>query len=181
MLAARILVGPLAVWLPLEIALVHNRIKGETARTSIGLLVSCLTGGAILGTISAGIFSAILPTLTLTLLVPVLFVAVSVYAVFFKVPESTSRTGAKIDVVGFIGIGLAMVVLLFGLRLASTDGFASAATIATLAAAVVIFVLWVLWELRVTSPAIDVRLIVSPRLGPVYPCLLYTSPSPRDS
>ena len=99
---------------------------------------------------------------------PVLFVAVSVYAVFFKVPESTSRTGAKIDVVGFIGIGLAMVVLLFGLRLASTDGFASAATIATLAAAVVIFVLWVLWELRVTSPAIDVRLIVSPRLGPVY-------------
>ncbi|WP_082508835.1 MFS transporter [Microbacterium sp. Leaf161] len=167
-LAARILVGPLAVWLPLEIALVHNRIKGETARTSIGLLVSCLTGGAILGTISAGIFSAILPTLTLTLLVPVLFVAVSVYAVFFKVPESTSRTGAKIDVVGFIGIGLAMVVLLFGLRLASTDGFASATTIATLAAAVVIFVLWVLWELRVTSPAIDVRLIVSPRLGPVY-------------
>ena len=112
-LAARILVGPLAVWLPLEIALVHNRIKGETARTSIGLLVSCLTGGAILGTISAGIFSAILPTLTLTLLVPVLFVAVSVYAVFFKVPESTSRTGAKIDVVGFIGIGLAMVCLLY--------------------------------------------------------------------
>lgn len=167
-LAARILVGPLAVWLPLEIALVHNRIKGETARTSIGLLVSCLTGGAILGTVSAGVFSAILPSLTLTLLVPVLFVAVSVYAVFFKVPESTSRTGAKIDVLGFVGIGLAMVVLLFGLRLASSEGFASVPTIATLAAAVVIFVLWVLWELRTDAPAIDVRLIVSPRLGPVY-------------
>ncbi|WP_402844247.1 MFS transporter [Microbacterium sp. GXS0129] len=167
-LAARILVGPLAVWLPLEIALVHNRIKGETARTSIGLLVSCLTGGAILGTISAGVFSALLPSLTLTLLIPVLFVAVSVYAVFFKVPESTSRTGAKVDVLGFIGIGLAMIVLLFGLRLASSEGFGSAATIGTLAAAVVIFALWVLWELRSSSPAIDVRLIVSRRMGPVY-------------
>jgi len=167
-LAARILVGPLAVWLPLEIALVHNRIKGETARTSIGLLVSCLTGGAILGTISAGVFSSLLPSLTLTLLIPVLFVAVSVYAVFFKVPESTSRTGAKVDVLGFIGIGLAMIVLLFGLRLASSEGFGSAATIGTLAAAVVIFALWVLWELRSSSPAIDVRLIVSRRMGPVY-------------
>ncbi|MFK4759295.1 MFS transporter [Microbacterium sp. ZW T5_45] len=167
-LAARILVGPLAVWLPLEIALVHNRIKGETARTSIGLLVSCLTGGAILGTISAGVFSSLLPSLTLTLFIPVLFVAVSVYAVFFKVPESTSRTGAKVDVLGFVGIGLAMVVLLFGLRLASSEGFGSPATIGTLAAAVVIFALWVLWELRTSSPAIDVRLIVSPRMGPVY-------------
>ncbi|MFS0714789.1 MFS transporter [Microbacterium sp. 2P01SA-2] len=167
-LAARILVGPLAVWLPLEIALVHNRIKGETARTSIGLLVSCLTGGAILGTLAAGLFSAVLPSLTLTLLVPVVFVAVSAYAVFFKVPESTTRTAAKVDVLGFVGIGLAMVLLLFGLRLASTSGFASPATIATLAAALVVFAAWVMWELRTTSPAIDLRLVVSPGLGPVY-------------
>lgn len=167
-LTARILVGPLAVWLPLEIALVHNRIKGETARTSIGLLVSFLTGGAILGTVSAGVLSTVLPNLTLTLLVPVIFVMVSAYAVFFRVPESTSRAGAKIDVLGFVGIGLAMVVLLFGLRLASTESFASPVTIGVLAAALVIFVLWVLWELRANSPAIDVRLIVSRRLGPVY-------------
>ncbi|WP_406023423.1 MFS transporter [Nocardioides sp. NBC_00850] len=167
-LAARILVGPLAVWLPLEIALVHNRIKGDTARTSIGLLVSCLTGGAILGTISAGVFSALLPSLTMTLLVPVLFVLVSVYAVFVKVPESTTRTRTRIDVLGFVGIGLAMVVLLFGLRLASSEGFASVTTIGTLAVALVIFALWVVWELRAEAPAIDVRLIVSGRMGPVY-------------
>lgn len=167
-LAARILVGPLAVWLPLEIALVHNRIKGDTARTSIGLLVSCLTGGAILGTLSAGLFSEILPNLTLTLLVPVVFVAISAYAVFFKVPESTSRTASRIDVVGFVGLGIAMVALLFGLRLASTSGFSSPATTLTLAVAIVVFTLWVLWELRAEHPAVDVRLIVSPRLGPIY-------------
>lgn len=167
-LAARILVGPLAVWLPLEIALVHNRIKGDTARTSIGLLVSCLTGGAILGTLSAGLFSEILPNLTLTLLVPVVFVAISAYAVFFKVPESTSRTASRIDVVGFVGLGIAMVALLFGLRLASTSGFSSPATPLTLAVAIVVFTLWVLWELRAEHPAVDVRLIVSPRLGPIY-------------
>ena len=167
-LAARVLIGPLAVWLPLEIALVHNRIKGETARTSIGLLVSCLTGGAILGTIASGALSAVIPSLTIVLLVPVLFVIVSAYAVFFKVPESTDRARVKIDVIGFIGLAVAMVTLLIGLRLASVNGFASASTIVTLVAAVVVFVLWVLWELRTDSPAIDVRLIVSKNLGPIY-------------
>lgn len=167
-LIARVLVGPLAVWLPLEIALVHNRIKGETARTSIGLLVSCLTGGAILGTLAAGLFSAILPSLTLVLLVPAVLVVISAYAVFFKVPESTSRTRARIDVVGFIGLAIAMVTLLMGLRLASTAGFSAPSTVLTLAAAFVVFTLWVVWELRTTHPAVDVRLVVSRRLGPIY-------------
>ncbi len=167
-LAARLLVGPLAVWLPLEIALVHNRIKGETARTSIGLLVSCLTGGAILGTIASGLVSSFVPSLTIVLLVPVLFVVVSAYAVFFKVPESTERAPVKIDVVGFIGLAVAMVTLLFGLRLAASGGFGDAATLVTLGAAIAVFVLWVLWELRTPSPAVDVRLVVSPRLGPIY-------------
>ncbi|MGB4779031.1 MFS transporter [Microbacterium sp.] len=167
MLIARLLIGPLAVWLPLEVALVHNRIKGETARTSIGLLVSCLTGGAILGTISAGIVSSLVDSLVVVLLVPALFVIVSVYAVFFKVPESTDRTRVKIDIVGFVGLGVAMVVLLIGLRLAASDGF-GIATILTLVVALVIFALWVLWELRVSSPAIDVRLVVSRRVGPIY-------------
>lgn len=167
-LAARVLVGPLAVWLPLEIALVHNRIKGETARTSIGLLVSCLTGGAIVGTATSGVVSSLSPSLTLTLLVPVLFVAVSAYAVFFKVPESTERTRVKIDVVGFIGLAIAMAALLSGLSRASSAGVGAPSTLVILGGAAVVFVLWVLWELRTPSPAVDVRLIVSRRLGPIY-------------
>jgi len=81
---------------------------------------------------------------------------------------STSRTRARIDVVGFIGLAIAMVTLLMGLRLASTAGFSAPSTILTLAAAFVVFTLWVVWELRTTHPAVDVRLVVSRRLGPIY-------------
>ncbi|WP_051191967.1 MFS transporter [Microbacterium luticocti] len=167
-LVARVLVGPLAVWLPLEVALVHSRIRGESARTAIGLLVSCLTGGAILGTIASGAVGSVSPSLTVTLLVPVVFVAVAAFAVFVKVPESSSRAAAKVDVVGFAGLAVAMVALLAGLRLAGEAGFAAPGTLIALGVALVVFVLWVIWELRVAHPAIDIRLTVSPRLGPIY-------------
>ncbi|MGW9113743.1 MFS transporter [Microbacterium sp. NPDC055683] len=167
-LAARVLVGPLAVWLPLEIALVHNRITGDGARKAIGMLVSVLTFGAILGTVASGIVSAVSPSLTITLLVPGILVVVSAYAVFAKVPESTSRTHPHVDVLGFVGIGVAMVSLLLGLHLASEHGLASPLTLGVLAFALVVFAAWVVWERRAKAPAVDVGLVTSRRLGPIY-------------
>ncbi|MWB98170.1 MFS transporter [Agromyces seonyuensis] len=167
-LVGRALIGPLAVWLPLEIALVHNRISGETARRSIGLLVSTLTFGAVLGTVAAGIVGEFPIPLAVVLLVPALFVVVSAFAVYFKVPESTTRTGAKIDVLGFVLLGVAMIALLWGLRMAAEVGFADPGAFLPLAAAVVVFAVFVWWELRVDAPAIDIRLVTSRSLGPVY-------------
>ncbi|WP_062530977.1 MFS transporter [Demequina rhizosphaerae] len=168
MLIGRLLTAPEAAWLPLEIALIHNRIKGDTARSSIGLLVSFLTGGLILGTVASGTIAGAMPSLTATLLVPVVFGLVAVYAAFFKVPESTERTRVRIDGIGFAGIGIAMIALLFGLHLASDAGFGAPSTLITLAVAAAIFVAWVAWERRSEYPAIDVRMVVSPKLGPAY-------------
>lgn len=167
-LLGRVLVGPLAVWLPLEIALIHSKVKGDAARTSIGLLVSVLTGGAILGTLAAGLVGAVSPNLTITLLLPTLLVAVSLYAVMFKVPASGSRADEPVDGWGFLGLAVGMVLLLSGLRAAAEGGFGDPKTIAMLVAAVVVMVIWVWWELRVPQPAVDVRLVASRRLGPVY-------------
>lgn len=167
-LAGRVLVGPLAVWLPLEIALVHNRITGEQARKSIGLLVTFLTGGAILGTFAVGGISAISPSITITMLAPCALVLLSAYAVFFKVPESSTRTATKIDYVGFAGIAVFMIAALFGLRLVGSVGLLAPSTLLTLGTAILAFALWVFWELRAKAPAVDVRLVVSRRVGPLY-------------
>lgn len=167
-LFGRLLVGPLAVWLPLEIALVHGRITGAQARKSVGLLVSFLTGGAILGTLSAGLISAVSPNITVTLLAPVALVLVSAYAVFFKVPESPSRTASRIDYVGFAGIAVFMIAGLIGLRVAGISGFFTPSALIPLAAALIVFALWVLWELKAQSPAVDVRLVASRKIGPIY-------------
>lgn len=167
-LASRVLVGPLAVWLPLEIALIHNQIKGAAARKSIGLLVSFLTGGAILGTLASGLISEISPSISLTMLTPSVLVGVGLYAVFFKVPESTAHTKSTIDFVGFAGIAVFMVSFLIGLRVAGERGLTSPGALIPLVIGLVVFVVWVLWELRAKVPAVDVRLVASRRIGPIY-------------
>ena len=167
-LAGRALTGPLAVWLPLEIALVHNRISGEGARKAIGTLVAFLTIGAIAGTVSAGTVATLVDDVATVLLVPVALVLLCVVVVFAFVPESDVRAAAKIDGVGFIGLALAMIGLLWGLRQAQVAGFASPGTILPLAASVLILVAWGRWELKAKVPAIDLRLVATRQLWPAY-------------
>ncbi|MCI1673273.1 MAG: MFS transporter [Bifidobacterium tibiigranuli] len=167
-LIARILQGPIAVWLPLEVAIIHGRASGQTARTGIGLLVACLTGGAIVGTVAAGLVNAHSPSLMVTLAVPVLVQAIAVYAVFVKIPESPIRTPGNIDVPGFVGLAVIMVALLGGLTLVGKGGVPPAESIGILLAALAAGAVWVLWELRASSPAIDVRLLASRRAAPIH-------------
>ncbi len=167
-LVGRVLMGPLAVWMPLEVAIIHSRVTGETARKSVGLLISIMTGGAILGTLAAGVIGTFSSNLTLTLLVPILFIAAALYAVFFKVPGSRYRSDEPVDTVGFVGLAAGMILLLSGLRTASNGSFVAPASITLLGGAVVVLGFWVWWELRASYPAVDVRLVVSKSLGPLY-------------
>jgi MFS family permease len=61
-----------------------------------------------------------------------------------------------------------MIAALIGLRIAGTEGFFAPATLLTLGAAVVVFIGWIFWELRAKAPAVDVRLVASRRVGPIY-------------
>lgn len=167
-LAGRVLVGPLAVWLPLEIALIHGRITGDDARKAVGLLVSMLTGGAILGTMVSGVIATLVPNMVVVMLTPTVLVLGAVYAVFFKVPDSDKRAPTRVDYIGFLGIAVFMIALLLGLRGAEEEGLASPGALIPLLIGVVTLVLWVFWELRQDAPAVDVRLITSRSMGPIY-------------
>jgi MFS family permease len=167
-LVARVLQGPIAVWLPLEVAIIHGRASGETARTGIGLLVACLTGGAIVGTVASGLINAHSSSLMVTLAVPVLVQAIAVYAVFVKIPESPVRTPGHIDTPGFLGLALIMLALLGGLTLVGMNGVSPVESIGVLVAALAAGAVWVLWELRTSSPAIDIRLLASRRAAPIH-------------
>ncbi|MGB4135187.1 MAG: MFS transporter [Microbacterium sp.] len=167
MLAARLLIGPLAVWLPLEIGIVHSRIQGQSGRRAVGMLVSALTIGAVLGSIIGGFVGTGLPIVP-ALLVPAAIVLVCAVIVFTVVPESTTRTLSKIDWLGFALLAIGMLAILFGLRSAQASGFGNLATIGTLALAIALVIGFILWELRVESPAINVRIVASRALWPVY-------------
>ena len=167
-LLGRVLTGPLAVWLPLQIAIVHSRATGESARSAIGLMVAMLTGGAILGTVSSGAVASAMPNLHFTLLMPSILIAFAFWATLFRIPPTGGGSKEKVDGVGFLGLAAGMIALLSGLKAAESYGFGSLTTIAVLAGSAAILVVWVWWELRVKQPAVDVRLIVSPKLGPLY-------------
>lgn len=167
-LLGRVLLGPMAVWLPLEIALVHNRIEGTRARRAVGFLVSALTIGAVLGALAGGALGKVIPDLTIVLALPLIIIAVCIVIVYARVPESTIRTAPVIDGWGFIGLAVAMIALLIGLQQAAVSGFSSPGALVPILGALVILVLWVLWERRHRAPAVNVRLIASRTLWPAY-------------
>lgn len=168
MLVARLLHGPIAVWLPLEIAIIHGRISGKSAQKAIGMLVGCLTGGVIVGTLVAGLVDSVSPSLAITLLVPVLPLLVALYAVYFRIPETPFRTPGRIDTVGFAGLAIVMITALSGLSLAASSGIGAPATLLTLAVAVIALALWIVWERRSSAPAIDLRLVASRQAAPLH-------------
>jgi MFS family permease len=165
-LVGRVLVGPLSVYLPLETAIVHSKFAQATARRAIGMLTASLTLGVTVGSVAGGIFGG-MPNMTVVLLIPVVFLVLSVVAVFVAVPESTERATPKIDVPGFIGLAVVMLLLMGSLEIAGAPGMGFAALL-LLVGTVLVLVLWVWWELRAEVPAIDVRLVTKPQIWPAY-------------
>ncbi len=168
LLVGRALMGPLAVWLPLEIAIIHSRLSGHTAQRAIVLVVAVLTGGSVVGSLAAGAVSAVLPELWMSLLAPVVILAVALYAVFARIPETTQLRAAPIGYAGFAGLAVILGTLIYGLAQVPAGGLASPATLIPLAIAVVVAAVWIPWQRRSKTPAIDFSLVGSRRLGPVF-------------
>jgi len=167
-LVGRALMGPLAVWLPLEIAIIHSRLTGQTARRAIALVVAVLTGGSVVGSLAAGAVSAVLPALWMSLLAPVVILLVALYAVFFRIPETAVLGKSAIGYGGFAGLAVILCALILGLAQTAAGGLLSLPAVIPLGIAVVGLIIWVPWQSRTATPAIDFALIRSRRLGPLF-------------
>lgn len=167
-LVGRFLNGGIAVWLPLHIALVHAKTTGQDATRAVSGIVATLTVGTVAGTGSSGFiynaFGDLLPTVTV---VPIL-VAAAVLLVFFVMPEFVSGANPHIDVPGFALLGLIMLVTIVGFVTVVEGGAASLIGVVALLASAGVAVLWYRYEKRTEHPAIDVTLLFSRDLGPLY-------------
>ncbi|MCX2951110.1 MFS transporter [Lentzea sp. NEAU-D7] len=76
-------------------------------------------------------------------------------AVLVVVPESPVRGGGRFDVLGALGLSVALVCLLLGVSKAST--WSGATTAGLFVAAAVVLGLWGWWELRSPQPLVDLR------------------------
>ncbi|WP_304452686.1 MFS transporter [Nocardiopsis sp. YSL2] len=168
LLAGRVLLGPLAALLPLEIGLVRDRLTPKQSRRAIGLLVGALTLGGLLGSLASGVVQTLVGDVRITLgLMAAL--AVGCFALSYTaIPESRNRASGRMDWAGGTLLGLSLIVLLGTISQANTWGWSSPALWCGFAVAVALFAWWVRVELRGTDPLVDVRAVVGPAVSPQY-------------
>jgi MFS family permease len=164
----RILQGPLAALLPLEIGLIRDRLSPERARRGIGLLVGGLTLGASIGMVLAGLLSEVVSSVHGVLLVPAATTVLCALVVFFLVPESSTRARGSVDWAGAVLLSLGLAGLLLGISQGAKRGWTTPAPTGLLVMAVVLLAVWVRVELRAPHPVVDIRVSVRRNLLPVY-------------
>jgi MFS family permease len=142
LLLGRALLGPLAALLPLEIALVRDRLPTELARRAIARLVGALALGTLLGAVITAGLHQIIGDARLTLLIPALLAVACVPVSFVAVPESERLATGRLDVPG-------VILLTAGLL-----GFAG----------------WVVLELRTAEPLVDLRALADRTVAPFFFC-----------
>ncbi|MFD7136521.1 MFS transporter [Streptomyces sp. NPDC059894] len=167
-LLARVLQGALVALLPLEIALVRNRLPVEQARAAIARLVGALTLGSLVGAVAMGAISQAVADFRLVLLVPALLASACVPVAFLRIPESVPRTAGGADWPGACLLGATLVTLLAGVSRAEHGGWLSAQVLLPLLACAVLAGVWVRVELRTEDPLVDLRALRGRTVAPFY-------------
>lgn len=165
-LLGRVLQGPIGVWLPLAIAIVYIRMSQKSSARAITIMTGSLTGGIVIGTVASGLTFALSSNLVITLLVPSLVVLIGAYSVFFKLPEDSTPGSGKVDWIGFAGLGLVMVAVIYSVGHMGYKHLNLSLLLLFITG--VVLVGWILWEQRVENPAVEINLVVSRSMGPLY-------------
>ncbi|PZG12941.1 MFS transporter, partial [Nonomuraea aridisoli] len=150
--------------IPLGVSALRDLLPPQRVGPAIALMSSSMGIGGALGLpISAAVAeyadwrilfwgSAALSTLVAVL-------------IWLLVPATPAREQAgRLDLLGALGLGAALVSLLLGVSKGADWGWGSGTTLGLLGAAVVIALLWALWELRVRDPLVDLRLTARPQV-----------------
>ncbi|MFD4371187.1 MFS transporter [Streptomyces sp. NPDC058486] len=169
LLAGRVLTGPLAALLPLEIALVRDRLPLGPARSAIARLVGALALGTLLGGVLTGAVHELTDDVRLTLLVPVVLAAACVPVSFLAIPESRRLARGRLDWPGAVLLSATMLLLLSGVSAVKDDGLGASALV-QLGLAVLLGSVWTRVELRTAEPLVDVRALADRRVAPFFLC-----------
>ena len=167
-LVGRAFNGAIPVWMPLHIALVHSKTAGRTATNAVAAIVATMTLGTLLGTLSSGfVYNAVGTVAGSVAFIPLLHV-VCTLLVIFVMPEYITGASTRIDHKGFVLLGIFMIVAILGFTEVVEGGLDTALGAVLLVAAIVVGVLWYRYEKRTENPAVDVRIMFSRRLFPLY-------------
>ncbi|MFF2503792.1 MFS transporter [Streptomyces sp. NPDC058067] len=185
LLVGRALQGVFACWLPLDFAIVRDRVEKERVGAAIGMLVGALTLGATLGTLGMGLLSREVHDVHGLLLLPVAAIVLCLPVAFRLIPESVTRAVCRIDWTGAALLSAGLAVVMFGMAMAKNADLRT--TAAALALGALLLALFVRAELRAPQPLVDIRLMARPSMALLYVlsfltgCVLYGAQTANPS
>jgi EmrB/QacA subfamily drug resistance transporter len=157
LIVARVLQGAAGAVMPLSIGIVRDQLPRERVSVTIGLLSAIFGIGAGVGIVAAGPIVEALSWHWLFWL-PAILVAIALLGAIFGIPESTTRTPGRLDLVGTGILSVGLVALLLAIGEGQKWGWGDGKTVGLLILGGVALVVFVFVELRVAEPLIDIRL-----------------------
>ena len=147
----------------LTVALTQQICKPTVAMALVGVLTS---GSSVLGIIEPFLMQPIITSFGFrgVFVAAALLAATAALCVRLFIPESSIRTGGRIDVVGALLLGCGLGTTLAYISLGSDAGWLSGSMLALLAAGVTALAGWAFLALRIDEPIIDIRALTRPVL-----------------
>jgi MFS family permease len=168
-LGGRLFFGAVPVWLPLHIALVHAKTVGQQATRAVSTIIAIVTVGTVFGTATSGpLYELFGQSLTATVAIVPVLTFIAVLLVLFVMPEFVSGAHPHIDKRGFLLLAIVMFLAICGFVEIVEGGIDSLIGAILLIAALIVGVFWFRYEKRQEHPAIDVRLLLSRTMAPLY-------------
>lgn len=145
---------------PLALALVMSLFPEDETPRAVGLFLGLSALGIALGPLAAG---AVIQELgwRAGFVAPALVAALGGLGVWLFAPEVKGAKRRRLDGVGALGVGIALLALVFGVVGASSAGWSHPRVLQSLAVGAGSLVAFVWWERRVADPLLDISLFRS--------------------
>ncbi|MFC5142698.1 MFS transporter [Actinomycetospora rhizophila] len=156
LIVGRALQGLATGVIPLGISLMRDELPPERLGSATALMSASLGVGGALGLPLAALIAQTSDWHVLFWAAGGLGVVVLV-GVIALVPESAQRAGGRFDLVGAVGLAVALVALLLAVSKGGTWGWGSTTTVSLFVVAAVVLLAWAWWELRTRQPLVDLR------------------------
>lgn len=172
LLVGRVIQGLGGAMFPLAFGIVRDNLPAARVPAAIGALSAVIAVGSGLGTVLAGpIVSG--PGWRWLFWIPLIATGIGAVLAAFVIPESTTRSGGRINLGAAALLAGWLVALLLPLSEGMVWGWGSPLVIGLFAAAAILLAAWIAVEVRSDNPLIDMRIMRLPGVWTVNLAALF--------
>ncbi|MDQ1552524.1 MAG: hypothetical protein QOD50_1946 [Actinomycetota bacterium] len=161
LIVARLVQGLGGAIFPLAFGIIRDEFPRHRVSSAVGAISAIIAVGGGLGVVLAGPIVGALGWRWLFWIPMIVTIVVGVLAAIF-IPESPSRAGGRVNILGALLLAAWLVALLLPLSEGREWGWGSPLTIGLFVLAAALIAVWVRVEFRSSNPVIDMRMMRLP-------------------